>query len=101
MVLIIVLFCHELFRRPLFRSSGVLPHSQGAGDAAFDWRNQQGARGKNNLIGQEELCQRSLFIEPVDWMRNDILAMEGKVSVIFSIKEVCLHPNKTVRRGGG
>ncbi|XP_064617018.1 dual specificity protein phosphatase 12-like [Liolophura sinensis] len=66
-------------RRPLFRRSGILPHSQGAGDAAFDWRSQQSARGKHSLIGQEELCQRSLFIEPVEWMRNDILAMEGKI----------------------
>ena len=67
-----------IYRRPLFRRSNVLPHDEGLGTAAFDWRAAQLAE---EARGGEETksCTQSLFIEPVQWMEQDILQIEGKV----------------------
>jgi hypothetical protein len=69
-------------RRPLFREPSVIRHNKGLGEAAFDWRGSQLSSEDSSV----EQCTASIFIEPVLWMKDDILAQEGKVcSIIHSL----------------
>ena len=63
-----------MFRRPLFRESAVLPHTVGKGEAAFDWRAQ-----KVEDEAGDTVCEQQIFIEPVAWMQDYVLQLEGKV----------------------
>jgi hypothetical protein len=63
------------FRRPLFRQSAVLPHRTGMGEAAFTWRVRQAGTGDEEAT----TCKQQIFVEPVEWMQEDILQIEGKV----------------------
>ncbi len=79
-----------VYRRPLFKSSGLLSHKVGRGAAAFDWRAKLPSTSEGSNVGEAgdsaessgdpELCRQSLFIEPVQWMGEEILVIEGKVS---------------------
>ena len=51
----------------------------GRGEAAFDWRSHLPTGGGLDEK-DESFCEQSLFIEPVQWMGEDVLAIEGKVS---------------------
>ena len=62
----------------MFKKSSLLPHVKGIGDAAFDWRATQ-ARDRTEAAHEKKHCEQSLFIEPVEWMQNDISQIEGKV----------------------
>jgi len=64
----------------LFRKSGCISHTVGEGEAAFDWR---GKTSTSPNIRSEDVCDRSLFIEPVKWMADTIQVQEGKVEWRF------------------
>lgn len=59
----------------MFKRSGFLSHSEGPGEAAFDWR---GSEAKENYT-PTKTCDRSIFIHPVQWMKDSIVGTEGKV----------------------
>ena len=54
---------------------------EGIGDAAFDWRAAE-ARDRTEAADERKHCVQSLFIEPVEWMQNDISQIEGKVVLL-------------------
>ncbi len=58
----------------------MLPHDQGDGEAAFDWRAGTALAKEGSGVGGEVPCQQSLFLEPVRWMERDILTLQGKVT---------------------
>jgi len=69
--------CCPLCRRPLFRQSGVVTHDPSH------------SGGKPQVIGQRSVDKKDfraagnacdVFIEPVTWMADMILTIEGKVS---------------------
>lgn len=70
-------------RRALFRTSSILPHSEGQGEAAFDWRSKVPANKRPvqdlNEENSDTVCKRSLFIEPVQWMAEFINQLDGKL----------------------
>ncbi|XP_060567203.1 probable dual specificity protein phosphatase DDB_G0281963 [Ruditapes philippinarum] len=70
-------------RRALFKSSSLLPHTEGQGEAAFDWRSKIPANKRPACDTDEKqedtVCSRSLFIEPVQWMAGFVNQLEGKV----------------------
>merc|ERR1712004_493086 len=53
-------------RRPLFKSSSKLPHQEGKGEMAFDWRSSQCT--DVDMEKDEVVCSKSIFIEPVQWI---------------------------------
>ena len=62
----------------MFRSSGIMTHRVGQGEAAFDWRSK--VHGSKSVEQSEDiLCTQSLFIEPVRWMAESINQLDGKV----------------------
>lgn len=63
-------------RQPLFKKSGFINHSEGPGEAAFDWRGIE-AKGDNEPT---KTCDKSIFIQPVQWMKDSIITTEGKLS---------------------
>ena len=67
----------------MFKSSSLLPHTEGQGEAAFDWRSKIPANKRpvcDTEVKQEDtVCDRSLFIEPVQWMAGFVNELEGKV----------------------
>ncbi|ESO89447.1 hypothetical protein LOTGIDRAFT_125232 [Lottia gigantea] len=68
-------------RQALFKSSALLPHMEGKGKAAFDWRSRI-EDDENDIDFQNKdktLCDRSLFIEPLKWMSSYVHNMEGKI----------------------
>ncbi|KAL4219327.1 Protein-tyrosine-phosphatase mkp1 [Mactra antiquata] len=83
-------------RRPLFRTSSLLVHTMGVGEAAFDWRAWFPA-GKSlteeeNNDDEDTVCDKSIFIEPVQWMAGILNQLEGKAKVM-----VCLTKCQTDR----
>lgn len=95
-----LLFRCRKCRRPLARSSSLLPHPPGRGKAfgcnslvlnrSLDAIKCRG-KFKGGRIGggvsiadrdgnSEEACQEGLFFEPVEWMRDQILFLEGQLS---------------------
>ncbi|XP_045199561.2 probable dual specificity protein phosphatase DDB_G0281963 [Mercenaria mercenaria] len=70
-------------RRALFRTSSLLPHTAGQGEAAFDWRSKIPANKRPVCDSIEKhgdtVCDRSLFIEPVQWMAGFINQLDGKM----------------------
>ena len=66
----------------LFHAGATFPHNVGEGEAAFDWRGQilkrQRAEGGGGDI-DVEVCTKSIFVNPLDWMKGKITAVEGKV----------------------
>ena len=71
---------HVFFRLALFRSSGILTHTVGQGEAAFDWRSKIHG-SKTALQSEDTVCRQSLFIEPVRWMADSINQLDGKVLI--------------------
>ena len=78
--------CHNLMswliplihRQALFRSSGIMTHTIGQGEAAFDWRSKvPGSKSVEQC--EDRQCAQSLFIEPVRWMAESINQLDGKV----------------------
>ncbi|XP_074655411.1 dual specificity protein phosphatase 12-like [Tubulanus polymorphus] len=70
-------------RRPLFRATGIQSHEVGQGDAAFDWRAHYLKQKPNQAAaaaGTSDACNQSLFIEPVQWMSEAIMVLEGKLA---------------------
>lgn len=65
-------------RQPLFRSSGIMTHTVGQGEAAFDWRSKVHS-SKSVEQSEDRLCAQSLFIEPVQWMAESINQLDGKI----------------------
>jgi len=65
-----------LYRRPLFRQSGVMNHDPSHGQGKQQVRGQRSAQ-KKGFHGAENACD--VFIEPVMWMADVILTIEGKV----------------------
>ena len=61
-------------RKSLFDKEALLPHVVGMGTAAFDWRAHRVRRKEHT-----ETCEMSLFTEPLNWMSEAILSMDGKV----------------------
>jgi len=76
-----VLYKCKKCRRPLFKSTSRLSHKVGRGEVAFDWRSSLPSNGMSDQDdGSESVCEQSLFIEPVKWMGEDVLALEGKIA---------------------
>ncbi|XP_052785497.1 dual specificity protein phosphatase 12-like isoform X2 [Mya arenaria] len=71
-------------RQILFKTSSIVQHSKGEGEAAFDWRSKMPANLRPadcvNQSSGSEVCEKSLFIEPVRWMAESIKQMEGKLN---------------------
>ena len=67
-----------IYRQALFRNSGVMTHTVGQGEAAFDWRSKIPG-SKTVKQSDDYLCTQSLFIEPVKWMAGSINQLNGKV----------------------
>ena len=65
----------------LFKHSGLIQHNVGEGEAAFDWRGKQ---SHETMVTSENICNQSLFIEPVKWMADSISEPSGKVNIIGS-----------------
>lgn len=66
-------------------------HTLGVGEAAFDWRgrlpsNQRQVDNAGDAGDEEEdaVCDKSLFIEPVQWMTGAINQLDGKVQNFYS-----------------
>ena len=73
-----------LFRRILFKKSNVLSHAVGIGEEAFGWQSKLSNQISHSALihgGEAGMkCDRSLFIEPVQWMSEVITQeVEGKV----------------------
>jgi len=68
-----LLFC----RRPLFRQSGVVTHDPLHGNYKQHIRGQR-SMDKKDFQRSGNACD--IFIEPVTWMADRILTIEGKVS---------------------
>ena len=65
-----------VYRRPLFRQSGVMNHDPAHGRGEQQVRGQRSA-DKKRFHGAGNACD--VFIEPVVWMAGVILTIEGKV----------------------
>ncbi|GFS06083.1 dual specificity protein phosphatase 12 [Elysia marginata] len=77
-------------RQFLFHSGAVTSHNIGEGESAFDWRSKvptnQRRRGDNQstLYGDNGTpavtkCTRSLFVDPLVWMKGKIHDIQGKL----------------------
>ncbi|KAK3087651.1 hypothetical protein FSP39_008761 [Pinctada imbricata] len=78
-----VIFKCRKCRQALFKKSGVMGHTVGVGEIAFDWRKKATDENKSSSDTEmEELCDRSLFIEPVRWMADSIQIPQGKLSCL-------------------
>lgn len=70
-------------RRALFRTSSMMQHTAGQGEAAFDWRSKIPANKRpiceSATQNSDTVCDKSLFIEPVQWMAGTINQLEGKL----------------------
>jgi len=79
-----------LRRRALFRASTVMLHEKGPGERAFrgQFRIHKSHPSKPSDCGGDSsqddatLCGASIFIEPVEWMKHDILSPNGKVNYL-------------------
>ncbi|XP_041368621.1 dual specificity protein phosphatase 12-like isoform X2 [Gigantopelta aegis] len=68
-------------RLALFKDGALLHHKTGQGESAFDWRGKMAANEKiANETEKKETCKKSLFIEPVKWMKHCTETMDGKLS---------------------
>ncbi|XP_013410303.1 dual specificity protein phosphatase 12 [Lingula anatina] len=69
-------------RRILFKQTSFLSHSEGTGEAAFDWRRDSIKHDGSHSSSDEKetMCSQSYFIEPVQWMSDCISSLEGKLS---------------------
>jgi hypothetical protein len=71
-------FVDNFGRRPLFRQSGVLSHDPHASSSQF--KGHRGPKAKQSAFPDGSgICD--VFIEPVTWMANAILSIEGKVCI--------------------
>ena len=68
--------CMLYRRRPLFRQSGIVAHDQSHGGGKQQIQGQRSA-DKKDFRGAGNVCD--IFIEPVTWMADMILTIEGKV----------------------
>ncbi|KAJ8300148.1 hypothetical protein KUTeg_021667 [Tegillarca granosa] len=69
-------------KHPLFRKSGFLTHKEGEGEAAFDWRSKLSkhqSSDSSKVVNTNSVCDKSIFIEPVRWMKDKIQVPEGKL----------------------
>jgi len=73
-----LLFC----RRPLFHQSGVVTHNPSHGKGKQQVRGQR-SMDKKDFQRSGNACD--IFIEPVTWMADRILTIEGKVSYFCCI----------------
>jgi len=75
-----IIFRCRLCRRVVARDSSLLPHASGKGNV-FGTRSTILNRSCNGLNESgSEVCQQGFFFEPVEWMRNQILTLEGKLT---------------------
>jgi len=66
-------------RRPLFRQSCVVSHIPSHGsDGKQQVKGQRSSTDRRDFQGAGNSCD--MFIEPVTWMADMILTIEGKVS---------------------
>ncbi|XP_048738344.1 dual specificity protein phosphatase 12-like isoform X1 [Ostrea edulis] len=76
-----VVFKCRKCRHSLFKQSGILKHTVGDGEVAFDWRGKVSSAKVERADDQEEkLCDLSYFIEPVRWMAKSVQELEGKLN---------------------
>ncbi|XP_062598658.1 dual specificity protein phosphatase 12-like [Saccostrea cucullata] len=68
-------------RHALFRQSGIMKHTVGDGEVAFDWRGKVSSEKVEKSPDEaERVCDLSYFIEPVRWMAGSIQDLEGKLA---------------------
>jgi len=65
-------------RRPLARGTSSVSHLHGKGKARPDTPPPRGGAPAGDLGADE--CKMGIFIEPVEWMKDQILMLEGKLS---------------------
>ncbi|CAL1534830.1 unnamed protein product [Lymnaea stagnalis] len=64
----------------LFHDGALTSHNIGQGDSAFDWRSKVPANKRpTNAAGGDSVCQRSLFVDPLTWMKGKINIVQGKL----------------------
>ncbi|RUS70164.1 hypothetical protein EGW08_022076 [Elysia chlorotica] len=82
----------------LFHSGALTSHTVGEGESAFDWRSkvpasqkragQDGDTASSNTGQGPVKCVRSLFVDPLVWMKGKIHDIQGKVGLTLSVS-VC------------
>ena len=65
------------FRLILFDSSALNQHVRGEGESAFYWCSKVVTNQQQAATG--DICNQSLFVEPIEWMKCQIENVEGKV----------------------
>jgi len=85
-----LLFRCRKCRRPLARNSSLLPHTPGRGRAfgtnshvlnrSLEAIKKRGKGGEGETENSDEVCQEGLFFEPIEWMREQILFLEGQLT---------------------
>ena len=83
LLMIFLIFYSHFFRRPLFREGVIMRHPQGRGREAFTWQGttvrESYEEGTEGMEEGSTPCTGTLFTEPVKWMEQSIVAVEGKV----------------------
>ena len=74
-------------RRPLARDTSFLPHAPGRKKSfgtnshvlnrSLDAIQRRGKGEAANTDSNSDVCQEGLFFEPIEWMREQILFLEG------------------------
>ncbi|KAH9507363.1 dual specificity phosphatase 12 [Bulinus truncatus] len=65
----------------LFHDGALTSHNVGQGESAFDWRSKVPAhKREKNFEGGESVCQRSLFVDPLTWMKGKVNSVQGKLN---------------------
>ena len=80
-----------------------MSHKKGQGESAFDWRSKvpahqrqawrDGKGDDNDEAMEEEDCELSLFVEPIEWMKGQVEMVEGKVR--YSICDEASFPSSS------
>ncbi|CAG5116700.1 unnamed protein product [Candidula unifasciata] len=65
----------------LFHDGALSSHNVGEGDSAFDWRSKVPANKRPQGLSSSEksVCQKSLFVDPLAWMKGKINTDQGKL----------------------
>ncbi|KAK0046021.1 dual specificity protein phosphatase 12 [Biomphalaria pfeifferi] len=65
----------------LFHDGALTSHNIGQGESAFDWRSKLPAsKLEQNFAANEAICQKSLFVDPLTWMKGKINPVQGKLN---------------------
>lgn len=74
-----IIFKCKKCRQPLFKKSSFIIHTEGPGGMAFDWRGSA-AQDSAGDTTPRKICEKSIFIKPVEWMKESIVSSQGKLS---------------------